>query len=1111
MTNEKMSNDIWKNDLTSEGEIIMTKRPLSRTLRFATHPLTQAVLTIVFLLLTAHCSLLTVAAQSATATLSGTVQDQNGAAIPGVSLTVVNKGTQLKREATTNDEGSFTVPLLPPGQYIVRARRDGFAPIDFTDVVLNIGDQKALQIQLKAGDVNATVQVTSEPPLINESPAVATTIDRQFVGNMPLNGRSFESLITLTPGVVTVPAGTNVTGQFSVNGQRSSANGFTVDGVSANFAALPGGFGGLQTSGNLPGLTTLGTTQSLVSVDALEEFKVQTSSYAAEYGRQPGGQISIVTRSGGNEYHGSLFEYLRNDVLDANDWFANRAGQPRPKERQNDFGGTFSGPVSFLNFGDDGSSLDNGRNRTFFFFSYEGLRLQQPNFRLTNVPSLTLRQQAPAALHPLLNAFPLPNGRELVIPPGQPNAGQPNGLAEFSASYSDPSRLDATSIRLDHTVNRKLTLFGRYYNVPSENIRRGAGDLSMLTVGSLSTQGITVGATALLGRVSNELRVNYTNNGAYSAGKLDNFGGAVPPPRGSLIPGQFDPADAAVVLGFPGITSSPSPSIELADRAVTSQRQFNMIDNFSYARGSHQFKWGVDYRRLTPIGRLGLYNLLVRFQSREQVTAATAGFGGVSAAIPIEPVFVNFSAYGQDVWQPSRRLTLELGVRWEVNPAPSEAQGLKAVRLSQANDFSTMQVVLGRKAWTTTYNNFAPRFGIAYQLRQAPGLETVVRAGFGVFYDTGNDNSANPFLGFPNAGVIGVANITYPLSATQLAPPSLSIPLTPPYPFLSTFDPALKLPYTLQWNLALEQSLGKSQAVTVSYVGAAGRRLLQQTPFILSTINPNFGFLLLTRNQATSDYNALQAQFQRRLSNGLQVLASYTWSHALDEDSSSSSFSAAQRGNAEFDIRHVFAAAVTYDIPSPGRSSIVRAILGGWSADTSIHVQSALPIDIVAATIINPADGSLINVRPNVIPGVPIYLNGSQYPGGKIINNTVPTAAQIAAAGCDPNEAAKGAYCTPLAGQSGNLGRNQVRGLGAWQVDLAVRRQFKLREKVNLQFRAEAFNIFNHPNFGTVQTGLWAANFGEATNMLGRQLGGLNALYQIGGPRSLQFALKVGF
>ncbi len=1036
------------------------------------------------LLIAATC--ITAFGQSATATLSGTVTDQNGAVVPGVAISVINPATSLERTATTNDSGYFSIPLLPPGTYTVTAKRDGFAPLRAENVVLNVGDQKSLQIQLKAGDINATVQVINDADLIRTDAAVGTVVDRQFVANIPLNGRSFQSLITLTPGVVVVPSGTNTTGQFSVNGQRAGANAFTVDGVGANFVVYPAGVGATPT-GNLPSLTAFGTTQSLVSVDALQEFKVQTSTYAAEYGRQPGGQVSIVTRSGTNQFHGSLFDYVRNDVFDANDWFANANRQPKPPERQNDFGGTFSGPVLLPRFGESGRQPGyNGRNRTFFFFSYEGLRLRLPQFSLTNVPTLALRQQAPAGMQPILNAFPLPNGKDLG-----------NGLAELSAGYSNAASLNATSLRIDHTTKSKLTLFARYNKVPSETISRdlGTGSLTNVFFGHVNIQTVTGGVTAsFTPRAINDLRVNYSSADGPQKITQDNFAGAIPPPRSALIPSQYDSSSAfgLVLLLFSGITSTSFPAVDLSD-GISNRHQLNIVDSFSYGTGSHQFKFGFDYRRLTSYISLNTYVSAGLFFSSQQVLTATAPLVIINAALPRKPVITNLSAYGQDTWKVARRLTIDLGLRWDVNPAPTEANGNDQPAVTGIGNLATMQLApLGTKPWKTTYNNFAPRFGIAYLLRHKPGRETVVRGGFGVFYDTGNDNGAQNFnQGFPYVSSRVLFNLSYPLSPPQVAPATVPVPLTPPFPSFYAFDPALRLPYTLQWNFAVQQSIGKSQAVTVSYVGAAGRRLLQATQLDLSKINPSFTTVFLTRNRATSDYDALQAQFQRRLSRGWQALVSYTWSHALDDDSDGNTLRVAQRGNAAFDIRHVFAAAATYDIPAPRNIPLVRTILGRWSIDTSVVVRSGLPVDLVATTLTNPADGSLVNVRPNVNVGVPFYISDPTVPGGRKINAA--------------------AFSIPAVGQSGNFGRNQLRGLGAWQVDSALRRQFKVTEKVSLQFRAEAFNLFNHPNFGAIQTSLTAANFGQETNMLNRQLGGLSQLYQIGGPRSLQFAVKIMF
>jgi hypothetical protein len=1019
-------------------------------------------------------------AQSPNGNINGLVSDPSSAAVAGAEVVAVNDVTSVQYTTKANNEGIYVLPSLPPGPYRLQVSKAGFKTVIKPDIVLNVQDALSVNFTLPVGAAFEILTVEGGAPLVNtQSAAVGTVVDRQFVENIPLNGRSFQALINLTPGVVVVPGGSNSFGQFSVNGQRASANSFTVDGVSANFGAEPGTFGAPANSGSTPGFTAFGTTQSLASIDALQEFKVQTSTYSAEYGRQPGGQVSIVTRSGTNQFHGSVFEYFRNDVLDANDWFADRAGQSKPAERQNDFGGTLGGPVII-------PGRYNGHNHTFFFFSYEGLRLRQPQFTLTNVPTLALRREAPTGMQPILNAFPLPNGKDLG-----------NGLAELNAGYSIRSMIDATSVRIDHTFNSKLTLFARYNKAPSESIARGSV-LSRFQSSRLSTQTITLGVTcSLTPKASNEFRVNYSGNGAYQGQGIDNFGGALPPLESVLIPTQYDSSTAqgSIYFPFPGLTAD-APLLNVNRNSVASQRQFNVIDSVSYAFGSHQLKFGIDYRRLTPVVAFNTYGLFATFSSKASVLTATADSGFVAASIPLKPVFLNFSAYGQDTWRVSPRLTFDLGLRWDVNPAPSEANGNLPIAVNEITNLATMQLApLGTKEWKTTYSNVAPRLGFAYQVSQASERETVVRGGFGIFYDAGNDLAALNFnQGYPFSSGLFLSSVNYPLVPTQVAPLPLAIQtgLTPPYPsFIALFDPDLKLPYTLQWNAALEQSLGRSQAVTISYVGAGGRRLLQATQLTLNAINPSFGTLFLTRGSATSDYDALQAQFQRRLSRGLQALISYTWAHALDDDSSSFSGFTAQRGNASFDIRHVFAAAATYDIPAVGNNSLTRIILGHWSVDTSFHVQSALPVDLVAQVVTNPANGAQVSVRPNVIPGVPLYVDDPTVPGGRKINQA--------------------AFTAPAAGQSGNFGRNQVRGLGAWQQDLSLRREFPLYENLKVQFRAEAFNLFNHPNFGTVQTLLTAANFGQATNMLSAQLGGLSPLYQIGGPRSLQLALKVIF
>jgi hypothetical protein len=386
--------------------------------------------------------------------LSGRVTDPKGLPVPGVKVQAVNVNTNEAYPTETNEVGLYNIPTLPPGTYRIIVEKQGFVQIVKPGVELHVADIIAINFALQIGSVTQSVTVEAGAPMINTTDAsVGTVVDRQFAENLPLNGRSFQTLLYLTPGV-TPNSGSGAagfaTGQFTVNGQRASSNYWTVDGVSANIGMTPLYTPGGGSSGSLGSFNVLGGTNSLVSVDALQEFRIQTSTYAPEFGRTPGGQISIVTRSGTNQFHGSAFNYLRNTVLDATDWFADANGLPKGEERQNDFGGTFGGRVV--------------KDKTFFFFSYEGLRLRLPQTALTTVPDLAARQNALPAVQPFLSAFPLPN-------PGKPDITP--GVAPFDSSFSNPATLDAYSLRLDHALTKTVHLFGRYNYSPSKYTQRG--------------------------------------------------------------------------------------------------------------------------------------------------------------------------------------------------------------------------------------------------------------------------------------------------------------------------------------------------------------------------------------------------------------------------------------------------------------------------------------------------------------------------------------------------------------------------------------------------------------------------------------------------------------
>ncbi|MBO0799577.1 MAG: carboxypeptidase regulatory-like domain-containing protein, partial [Blastocatellia bacterium] len=399
-----------------------------------------------------------VLAQSATASLSGMVIDERDAAIPGAGVTLLNPATGFRRETRSNSEGNFEFHFLQLGEYQATIVKDGFAAVVIENLTLNVNDSRAIRIRLKVGGINDTLIIKADGGFRDTS-TVSTVIDRPFIAHLPNNGQNVLPLIALAPGVVPATASSIASGWgYSINGQRPTANYLTVDGVSANIAAGNSLSPGPAMIGALPGLTVFGGLNDLVSIDALQEFRVVTSGSPPEFGRAPGGQISLVTRAGTNEFHGTLFYNFRNDALDANDWFANQSGLQKPQLRQNQFGGVLGGPLLLPRLADGALHLHNSR-RLFFFFSYEGMRLRQPQVVNTDLPSLGTRQRAAAGLKPFLDAFPIPNGPEFAD----------IGLAEFAAAYSNPSRLDAISIRLDHTVNDRLQIFGRYNDAPSIN------------------------------------------------------------------------------------------------------------------------------------------------------------------------------------------------------------------------------------------------------------------------------------------------------------------------------------------------------------------------------------------------------------------------------------------------------------------------------------------------------------------------------------------------------------------------------------------------------------------------------------------------------------------
>lgn len=1031
------------------------------------------------------------------AQIQGEVSDSSGAVIPKAAVRVVNQQTGTERKTATNGSGQYSVPGLDPSVYKIFVQATGFSTAVSTPITLNVAQNAVLDFKMQVGSEAQSITVDGSGPTINTTDAsVSTVIDRKFVENMPLNGRSFQDLISMTPGVATqspqTVASIGNNGDFSVNGQRTESNYYSVDGVSANTSAgYASGYAQSATGGTLPASTALGTTQALLSVDALQEFRVQSSTYSAEYGRTPGGQFSFATRSGTNQVHGSAFEYLRNNYFDANNWFNDHYGTAEPALRQNDFGGTVGGPILI-------PKVYDGRNKSFFFLSYEGLRLTLPQAAtLQYVPSLSLRQAAPATIQPILNAFPIPTGAEASIacnnatyacPAGQPvGTLVPSGFSPFIQPYALPSRVDSTSARIDHAFSPKLSAFFRFGDTPSSSSTR---NLSMVGQSSSSILTYTMGANLQVNQaINDEFRLGYSSGRSTATYTLDSFGGATPTNLASAMGANGYPGAFPEFYMFINGLGTASISTE---KAQNESQQWNVVDTISVISGRHQMKFGADYRRISSPLEPTSPSIFAEFTSGPSVIANSAALLSITKINNATPIFNEISIFAQDDWRVVPSLSLSMGLRWEVDPPPGEANGnLPYTLLGNISVPSSLTVApAGTPLWPTTFHNFAPRLGLAWTAHNDPGRETVLRAGGGVFFDTDDQFATQGFRGLGFFGVNNLFGAPLPATSSEL---NFAISTSAPYAGSSIygFPSHLQLPYSLQWNAALDQGLGSKQSVTISYVASNGRRLLGERLMSVAALNPHLAATIYYfSGNLTSNYQSLQTKFQRSVSHGVQALASYTWSHALDYGSTGQSLPFT-RASSDYDVRNNFQSGISWDIGPIHKERWAHALLDQWSLDGRMLSRSGYPITLTGNLFLDPL-GNYYYGGLNFKSGVAQYLYGPQYPGGWRLN---------------PNAFAANTSAT----SNGTVPRNYFRGFGATQVNVAIRRQFQLHENVNLQFRAETFNLSNHPIFGYIDPTLSDSTFGEATKTLNQSLGTVASQYQQGGPRSMQFALKLLF
>jgi hypothetical protein len=988
--------------------------------------------------------------------LSGLILDSSAGTVPDAMVSVINEDTGFRRMMQSRTDGVYAVASLQPGTYKVIVRKDGFHTVVRFGVRLDASQSARLDFQLVVGSVQETITVRGEVGWLDRGDAsVGILIAGDEAEHLPLNGHGLMSLIELAPGAVATPATRGESGQFTVDGQRPNAHYFTVDGVSANTGVSGGGLPAQSTGGALPGMSAFGSLHNLMSLEELQEVRVQVSTTVPQFGRLPGAQVSLSSRSGANDFHGSLFDSLRPQLLDGTDWFASGVREQNSSLPFNDFAASLGGPIR--------------RNRTFFFVSYEGLRLQQGFAWRGVVPSLPARAGYPAWAESVLSLYPAPNGPDLG-----------NGLAQWTAWSNGPSRLDVGSVRIDHAITSHITTFGRYNVSPSSN-DFGSAQISRL---DLHSQSLTLGLDWLAGpNTVLDLRANASRASLSSA-----WTQADPPaaacslqPVISAFLGAAGSCDSLVRFSIGGVSQVVS-----GNEGEQRQSQVQIAQTASLNRGAHSIQAGSDYLQLEPVRQDAVASLSILVNSLAGIDNSSDFWIARAAPQDTAAKVKEASVFAQDTWRVTPRLTAVYGLRWEFSPA---------LMSSPTTHFLNTQTgaidVSQQPIWQTTYKDFAPRLGLAYRLDSSG--HTVARAGVGIYYDSSLSIATDLIDGGP-------------LTISQYESGRIA-----PFGSLLTFGfiPDLRLPLVKQWSVTLEHAFGYSDTVSIGYVCSTGRQLIRRE--IGGQGSSPDVWVALTTNDGSSDYDALNVQYRRRLARKVQALITYTWSHSIDDGSSDSGLYWAgsgqfywsnsrlalsnERGSSDFDIRHAIGATFTYELPRGIKGPLAR-FMNGWNMDGIFRARTGFPIDVLdtgqfmGLTLANA-------FRPDLVSGQPIWIADASAPGGRRLNPA--------------------AFSPAPQFVQGNLGRNTITGFGMAQADLALRREIPVREGRSVELRLEAFNALNHPNFADPVSFLASPLFGYSPSMLNVMLGsgspgsGLAPMFQAGGARSVEASVRFKF
>jgi hypothetical protein len=1057
-----------------------------------------------------------VSAQAVTGTILGSVRDTTGAYVPGATVMLLNTGTGLTRSVTTDAYGEYTAPLLPTGTYSVSAELTGFKKQTLSNVRVGVDQKVRIDLRLELGEMTEAIEIQAETPLVQTSSSdLSATVESKQIETLPLNGRNFVSLTRTIPGVLRGTPGSNIDGagslawrasaSFSANGQRTRDNNYLLDGVDNNE-------------------TWLQTVVIFPSVDALEEFKLQTSTYSAEFGRSMGGVVNLQIKSGSNQFRGSAFEFMRNDSLDANNFFNNRAGRPRPDFSQHQFGGTLGGPIV--------------KDKTFFFVDYQGMRVTQGLTYLSTVPSDKMRRgdfsEINRVIYDPLTGLPFPGN---VIPPERwdpaarnvleqlipaPNtAGQIGSNGQPINNYLINPNLERQDnqfdVKVDHNLNADNRFFVRYSFqkthrlLPATQPHGDAGTTFGAGDGNIKAHSVAMNDIHTFGpNVLNEFRVGYSRI-EFLMTPID-YGLNLAEQMG--IPGvnlnQVTSAMTQLLFEQGGARNLGSNGNQ---PLITNLGNLQVFDNVTWIKGRHTWKFGasVTFRSREVLNADTIVGQFFFNQNQTSncagrtsgcTIAANTGFDVASfllgtarrenRALFSDQTYLEkrpeWAAYVQDDFRVSPKLTLNLGLRWDVFVPWVEVDDRQSNfdpstgRFVVASDDAVINgVKVGRYLQTYSKGDVGPRLGFAYDVRGTG--RTIVRGGFGVFWNWGVGGTSSskatnpPFLQTTDLqAALGGTNLR--LSNGLPPPPPVDAALLPTGTTRSVFDINYRDQYAMNWNLNLQQQLGRDYMVELAYVGSRGRQLTLKTdqnqarPTVGVTdqnVNRPFAKLspgLRTVGTAVSDgelnYHAFLLKFQRRFANGFSFLNSYTFGKSIDLNSDNDGTVTLtdiynpqyNRGPSDYDITHTLSSSWIYELPF-GRQSK----LGGWQVNGIVYWRTGLPLTITqTGTMLSTG---ITNNRPDRI--------GDGAASNPTIDQWFDPAAFKATA--------------DNTGTFGTAGRNIVRGPGQFNIDMSLIKATRFG-RVDSELRLEAFNILNHPQFANPNTQLGNAAFGRITAML---------------------------